>query len=66
MPQAKKKKSTKTAKKPVVKTSRRKAVSRTKCKGVEPREKWHVYIVTSLSIIAGILLVADAAMIAVA
>lgn len=66
MPQAKKKKSTKTAKKTITKISRRKAASRTKCKGIEPREKWHVYIVTSLSIIAAILLSIDAAIMIVA
>ena len=52
-----KKKTTKTARKPVAKTTHRKSTSRTSCKkGVTPREKWHVYIVTSLSIIAAILL----------
>lgn len=61
MPQTKKK-STKTARKPVTKTTHKKAASRTsKTKGISPTEKWHVYIVTSLSIIAGILLCADAA-----
>ena len=63
MAQAKKKTATKTKKK----TTTRKTGSRTntksnKCKGVSSEERMHVYIVTMLSLVAGILLCADVAM----
>ena len=69
MPQAKKKKSTKTAKKATTASkTRKKTVSRSCCKNksISPRERTHIYIVTALSIAAGILLCADAAIMAVA
>jgi hypothetical protein len=58
MPQAKKKKSTKTAKKPTAKktTCRKKAV-------VSSRERAHIYFVTALSIITALLLCLDAAIV---
>ncbi|MBQ8985086.1 hypothetical protein IJ076_00790 [Candidatus Saccharibacteria bacterium] len=65
MPQTKKKNSTKTAKKTTVSSrTHKKASSRTACKakGVSPTEKWHVYIVTALSMVATILLCTDIAM----
>ena len=65
MPQAKKKKSTKTAAKRTTATkTRKKAASRTSCKKctLSSRDRMHVCIVTVLSITAGILLCIDAAM----
>ena len=65
MPQTKKKKATRTAKKPVSKAkTHKKSASRTACKKgstITNRERIHLYIVTALGIIAGILLCADAA-----
>ena len=66
MPQAKKKKSTKTAKKPATKACKKSTCRSCSKKSVSPRERMHVYIVTVLSIAAGILLCADAAIMAVA
>ena len=66
MPQTKKKKSTKTAKKATTATkTHKKVASRTNCKKAQEltnTERMHVYIVTSLSIVAAILLCTDAAM----
>lgn len=62
----KKKKATRTTKKTAVKTTSRKAASRTKCKDITPREKWHVYIVTSLSIVAAVIFAIDTAIMIVA
>lgn len=63
MAQAKKKTATKTAKKTTAKAgARRKTCNRTCKKRVDQNEKMHVYIVTAMSIIAGILLCANAAM----
>ncbi|MBR3115998.1 hypothetical protein IKF30_02100 [Candidatus Saccharibacteria bacterium] len=65
MAQAKRKTATKTAKKTTAKKTqcRKQACTRTtKNKGISQQEKMHVYLVTGLAIIAGILLCADAAM----
>ena len=66
MPQTKKKKSTKTAKRVATATkTRKKACCRTNCrkgKELSNTERMHVYVVTALSITAAILLCADAAM----
>lgn len=67
MAQARKKQATKTAKKPCAKKNcaHKKACTKT-CKKQQNRaEKMHVYIVTAMSMIAGILLCADAAMLMV-
>ena len=65
MAQAKKKTATKTAKKPVARQTqaRRQAVKRTNCRKQQQnnQERIHVYVVTALSMIAGILLCANAA-----
>ena len=67
MPQAKKKQSTKTAKKTTAKkttaarTTSRKACTKTNCKQ-DNHMRNHIYIVTALSMVALILLCADAAM----
>lgn len=65
MAQTKKKQSTKTAKKSSVKAGARKKFStRTaKAKSISSKERMHVYIVTVMSMIVGILLCADIAMI---
>ncbi|MBQ3440918.1 hypothetical protein IJG27_01230 [Candidatus Saccharibacteria bacterium] len=67
MPQTKKKKSSKTAKRTTTATKTHKKVAcRTNCKKsreVSNNERMHVYIVTALSITAAILLCADAAII---
>lgn len=64
MAQAKRKTATKTAKKATAKKTqcRKQACTRTAKKGVSRQEKMHIYIVTAMAIIAGILLCADAAM----
>ena len=64
MAQAKKKMATKTAKKQASQTqARKKAATRTaKCRGVSRQEKMHIYAITGMSIIAGVLLLADAVM----
>ena len=65
MAQAKRKTATKTAKKPAAKKTQchKKSCSRTqKSKGISSEERMHVYVVTAMSIIAGILLCANAAM----
>ena len=64
MAQAKRKTATKTAKKTTAKKTqcRKQACTRTAKKGVSQQEKMHIYIVTAMAIIAGILLCADAAM----
>ena len=72
MPQAKKKQSTKTAKKPAAKkttsaarsTSRKSCTKTANCKQ-DNRMRNHIYIVTALSMIALLLLCADAAMLMV-
>ena len=66
MPTVKKKKSTKTAKRATTARTHKKAASRTcckKCKTISNSERMHIYVVTALSIIAGILLCADIAMV---
>ena len=68
MPQAKKKQTTKTAKKTTARAAKSEAAKRTakstcSAKG-NNTEKWHVYIMTALSMIAAILLCADAAVFA--
>ncbi|MBQ6375787.1 hypothetical protein IJJ37_02580 [Candidatus Saccharibacteria bacterium] len=69
MPQAKKKQSTRTAKKSTARAAKSKATKRTtktsRTAKTEPREKWHVYIMTALSMILAILLCANAAIMAV-
>ena len=67
MAQAKKKQATKTAKKPCAKKNcaRKKACTRTCKKQIDQKEKYHIYIVTAMSMIAGILLCANAAMLIV-
>ncbi|MBQ3433088.1 hypothetical protein IJG22_02200 [Candidatus Saccharibacteria bacterium] len=65
MAQAKRKTATKTAKKTTAKKTqcRKQACTRTaKSKGISQQEKMHIYFVTGMAIIAGILLCADAAM----
>lgn len=65
MATAKKKTATKTAKKTTAKKTqcRKKSCCRTaKYKSVSSKERMHIYIVTALSMVAGILLCADAAM----
>lgn len=63
MAQAKKKTATRTAKKTTAKTGGKKAANRTtKCKGITAQEKMHVYIITAMSMLAGILLFANAVM----
>lgn len=64
MAQAKKKTATKTAKKTTAKTGgQRKAATRaTKCKDITNKERVHVYIITAMSMLAGILLFANAVM----
>ena len=62
MPTAKKKKSTKTAKKTTKCSSTRKKCTCSKKATLSSRDRAHVCLVTVLSIAAGILLCADAAM----
>ncbi|MDO4753189.1 MAG: hypothetical protein Q4A36_03100 [Candidatus Saccharibacteria bacterium] len=65
MPQVKKKKATKTTKKAVATKVHKKACCRTACKkskGLTTGEKLHLYVVTALAIVAGVLLCLDAAM----
>ena len=68
MPQAKKKQTTKTAKKTTARAAKSKAAKRTAKSASSAKgnntEKWHVYIMTALSMIAAILLCADAAVFA--
>lgn len=61
MAQTKKKTATKTAKKTTTNKCRKKACMRTN-KGVSGKEKMHIYIITAMGMIAGILLCANAAM----
>lgn len=63
MAQAKKKQSTKTAKKPQQKTAARKkaCTKTTKCKCISNRDRNHVFIVTAMSMVACILLCASVA-----
>lgn len=70
MPQVKKKKTTKTAKKTTAKTHK-KAASRTCCKKgsaatISNRDRAHICFVAVLSIVAGILLCTDAAIMSLA
>ena len=67
MAQAKKKQSTKTAKKTTARknVSHKKASTSTNRKQDDRNEKMHVYIVTAMSMIVGILLCANAAMLMV-
>lgn len=64
MAQAKRKTATKTAKKATAKKTQchKKACTCTAKKGVSQQEKLHIYIVTAMAIIAGVLLCANAAM----
>ncbi|MBQ2672761.1 hypothetical protein IJH26_01255 [Candidatus Saccharibacteria bacterium] len=63
MAQAKRKTATKTKKATRQNQARRQATIRThKQQAVDNREKMHVYIVTAMAMIAGILLCANAAM----
>ena len=64
MAQAKKKTATKTAKKAAKRTCCKKQATRTSKKQQQQlrNEKLHVYIITAMSMIAGILLFANAAM----
>ncbi len=68
MAQAKKKQSTKTAKKaPAKSQARKKACTRTaKCKCISSKERNHVFIVTAMSMIACILFCANVAVMIVA
>lgn len=61
MAQAKRKTATKTAKKAACNKCRKKACTRTN-KGISNNERMHVYIITVMGMIAGILLCANAAM----
>ena len=67
MAQAKKKKSTKTAKRTTTARTHKKTACRTCCKKgtISNRERMHVCCVAALSIIAGILLCADVALVTV-
>lgn len=65
MAQAKKKTATKTAKKPAARarqSSKRVSTRTAKRQEISSQEKMHVYLVTAMSIVAGILLFANAAM----
>ena len=66
MAQAKKKTATKTAKKQTARgcQARKKTCTRTakKQQGISQQERMHVYIVTAMAMVAGILLCANAAM----
>lgn len=65
MATAKRKTATKTAKKTTAKrtTTRKKSCGRTtKCREITNQEKMHVYLVTAMAMVAGILLCVDAAM----
>lgn len=65
MAQAKRKTASKTAKRPASRSTacRKKASTRTaKCKEITGIEKVHLCVIASMSIVAGILLCADAAM----
>ena len=65
MAQAKRKTATKTAKKTTARKTqcRKKTCTRTaKSKGISNQERMHIYIVTAMAMVAGILLCADAAM----
>ena len=65
MAQAKRKTATKTAKKTTARKTqcRKKTCTRTaKSKGISNQERMHIYAVTAMAIVAGILLCADAAM----
>lgn len=65
MAQAKKKTATKTAKKTAARApqARRQATKKTCCQRQQNnQEKFHVYVVTALTLVAGILLCANAAM----
>ncbi len=61
MAQTKKKTATKTAKKTTCNKCRKKACTRTN-KGISNKERMHIYIITAMGMIAGILLCANAAM----
>ena len=63
MAQAKKKTATKTTKKsPAKKTGSRANTRTSKKKGISNQERIHIYIVTAMGMLAGILLCADVAM----
>ena len=66
MAQAKKKQSTKTAKKSGARKTGSRANTRSKkCKGISNQERMHIYIVTVMGMVAGLLLCADVAMMVV-
>ena len=68
MATAKKKTATKTAKKSTARKSacRKKSCARTtKCRDITNRERMHIYAITAMAMIAGILLCVDAAMLMV-
>ncbi len=62
MAQAKKKTATQTKKAAASKQPQKRAATRTANCKVNTQEKMHIYIVTAMSLIAGILLCANAAM----
>ncbi|MBP5648096.1 hypothetical protein J6X04_02315 [Candidatus Saccharibacteria bacterium] len=63
MAQAKKKTSTKTAKKTVGQGARKQACTRTAAqKGLSKEDRMHIYLITAMSMLVGILLCADVAM----
>lgn len=65
MAQAKKKQATKTTKKTASKKTGSRTNTRTNKKCISGKERMHIYIVTAMSMIAGILLCADIAMMVV-
>ena len=65
MAQAKKKQSTKTTKKTTAKKTGSRTNTRTSKKDISNKERIHIYIVTAMSMLAGILLCADIAMMVV-
>ena len=65
MAQAKKKTATKTAKKTTARAAKSRATRTTaakKTKDISNAERWHIYLITGMSMITVILLCADAAM----
>lgn len=70
MPQVKKKKVTKTTKKATCASkTHKKACCRTACKkgkGITTAERMHIYVVTTLAIITGLLICIDAAFLSIA
>ncbi len=64
MAQAKKKTATKTAKKTTARSTqaRKRTCTRTAKRTVSSREKMHIYFITGMSVVAGVLLLASATM----